>query len=436
MVDPAITRFLAALEETQYLAPDRMQAYQRRLLDRLLRHARSETAFYADRLAPVFRPDDSIDWDRWTEIPILTRVEAQANQDALVAPTMPPVAGDAIPALTSGSTGRPLRHWNTAMQNIATVCANERVFRWHNIDPRALEAAIVDTPPGTARYPDGMRSTSWRIGYSDIPAVSLSIDTLVGLQVEWLRRVRPAIVTSFPSNLREIGKIAREQGAPLDVATVSTLGEAVFPTARAEIRDYFGRDPVDRYGSTEIGHIAATCPHSGKHHIAADLVLIEIVDEAGKRVRPGTAGRIVATSFYNLATPFIRYDTGDYAAIAAEACGCGRTLPLLEPILGRSRNIFRFADGTSALPVLDAKEVWPFVPHRQFQVVQTALDRIEYRYVPHDPQQHNDLAGLTAFVRERLHPSLAVDLVAVDEIKRSPSGKYEDYISLVQSRAR
>ena len=55
MTDPTIVKFLAALEETQYLAPDRMAAYQRRLLDRLLRHARAETAFYADRLAPIFR---------------------------------------------------------------------------------------------------------------------------------------------------------------------------------------------------------------------------------------------------------------------------------------------------------------------------------------------------------------------------------------------
>ena len=60
---PQITAFLKALHETQYLPPDRMRAYQQRLLASLLRHARAETAFYSDRLAPVFRAGDGIDWD-------------------------------------------------------------------------------------------------------------------------------------------------------------------------------------------------------------------------------------------------------------------------------------------------------------------------------------------------------------------------------------
>src|SRR5262245_21467411 len=74
---PAAVQFLAALDQTQWLSADRLQLYQRRLLDRLLRHARAETEFYADRLAPLFRGDDSIDWDGWQEIPILRRELAQ-----------------------------------------------------------------------------------------------------------------------------------------------------------------------------------------------------------------------------------------------------------------------------------------------------------------------------------------------------------------------
>jgi phenylacetate-CoA ligase len=117
--------------------------------------------------------------------------------------------------------------------------------------------------------------------------------------------------------------------------------------------------------------------------------------------------------------------------LAVERCGCGRTLPLLDSILGRARNIFRYRDGTTALPHMESEAVQPFVPHRQFQVVQTALDRIEYRYVPISTDQTNDLAGLAAFVRRQLHPTVTVEAVAVDGIARSPSGRFEDYVSLV-----
>ena len=423
--------FLAALEETQYLAPDRLEAYQRRLLDRLLRHARSQTDFYADRLAPVFRADDSIDWERWTEIPILTREQAQANEDALFARAVPPAVGETEFDVTSGSTGRPLRTGNSAMQSVATACANERFMRWHGLQHVRLAAMIYDAESGEAMYPDGALTMKSDLTGEDRPMAMLNIDTPVVDQVEWLRRVNPATVTSFPSNLREIGRIAREQGQPFSFDAVLTFGEALSPSMRDTLCDYFGRAPIDRYGSTEIGFMAGSCPHSGRHHVAADIARIEIVDASGQPSAPGVPGRVVATSFYNYAAPYIRYAIGDMAIRAAEPCGCGRSLPVLEEILGRTRAVFRFVDGTTLFPRLETNLMQPFVPHRQFQVVQTTRDHIEYRYVPLSPDQTNDLAGLSAFVKAHLHPSLTVEAIAVDAIERSPSGKYEDFISLV-----
>jgi phenylacetate-CoA ligase len=432
VVDPAIVKFLAALQETQYLSPERLEAYQRRLLDRLLRHARSQTEFYADRLAPVFRADDSIDWERWTEIPLLTRTEAQDNEAGLTARATPEAAGKSLPDWTSGATGRPLTVANSAIQLAAGACANERYLGWHGIDRHALAGFIVFADAGKAAYPEGESATTSLLVDGHCPSVKLNIDTPTHQQVEWLRRKKPVTLTTFPTNLRELGRVAAEQGAPISFDALVTYGEPVTPSIRESIQAYFGKDPIDQYGTTEIGHIAASCPHSGKLHVAADLVRVEVVDRDGRPTAPGAIGRVVSTSFYNYAMPFIRYDTGDLGMLAERPCGCGRTLPLLECVVGRSRNLFRFADGTTALPRLETTLVQPFVPHRQFQVVQTALDRIEYRYVPVAPDQKNDLVGLSAFVRRRLHPSLTVEAIAVDDIPRSPSGKYEDYICLIE----
>mgnify|MGYP000113622014 CR=1 FL=1 len=52
----------------------------------------------------------------------------------------------------------------------------------------------------------------------------------------------------------------------------------------------------------------------------------------------------VVTPFYNLAMPLIRYDIGDYAEAGAP-CACGRTLPVLARIMGRSRNMLRLPGG-------------------------------------------------------------------------------------------
>jgi phenylacetate-CoA ligase len=129
--------------------------------------------------------------------------------------------------------------------------------------------------------------------------------------------------------------------------------------------------------------------------------------------------------------PLIRYELGDHAIVSPEPCECGRTLPILERVLGRTRNIFRFVDGTSIWPVLLSGDFQAFVPNRQFQVVQRTPTDIEFRYVPAAADQVNDLPGLTAYLRAKLHPSISVSLAAAAAIARSEGGKYEDCMSLV-----
>jgi len=64
-------------------------------------------------------------------------------------------------------------------------------------------------------------------------------------------------------------------------------------------------------------------------------------------------------------------------------------------------------------------------------VVQLTRTDIEFRYVPAADDQVNDLPGLTAYLRSKLHPSLSVSLAAATAIPRSKGGKYEDCMSLV-----
>ncbi len=426
-----IAEFLKALDETQYLSPVRLQAYQRRLLSRLLDHARRETDFYARRLDCVIRADGSIDWDRWLQVPILTRADAQENFAALCARSLPPAAGGSSEDTSSGSTGRPLRHLTTDIQDLASGCASERFFRWHGIDPRALTVRIRAVKHPDAAYPNGLRTRGWRAGYEDSEAIDLSIATQVGDQIEWLQRVQPRYLASYPSNLREIAREAARRGVKLRFDSIMTFGEMASDDMRAAIEDYFDLPPLDRYGSSEVGQISATCPHSLKHHVTSELVLLEIIDADGRPAPAGSIGRVIVTPFYNLAMPLIRYELGDHGMLSTTPCGCGRTLPVLERLLGRSRNIFRFVDGTSTWPVLLSRELQAFVPNRQFQVVQLTHAEIEFRYVPVSDDQTNDLSALIAYLRTKLHPSVTVSLAPMQVIARSKSGKYEDCMSLV-----
>jgi phenylacetate-CoA ligase len=122
---------------------------------------------------------------------------------------------------------------------------------------------------------------------------------------------------------------------------------------------------------------------------------------------------------------------GDIAMLSPEPCPCGRTLPVLARIFGRTRNIFRFVDGSSVWPVLYSADMNRLVPNRQYQIVQHTPTDIEFRYVPAGDGAANDLPGLTAYMRSKLHPSVTVRTTPMATIPRSAGGKYEDYLSRV-----
>jgi phenylacetate-coenzyme A ligase PaaK-like adenylate-forming protein len=84
----------------------------------------------------------------------------------------------------------------------------------------------------------------------------------------------------------------------------------------------------------EVGVIAATCERGGLH-VHADHLIVEVVDDAGRSQPAGTAGRLLVTDLYNYAAPYLRHDLGDLGRLAPAACGCGRSLPLLD-VLGRA----------------------------------------------------------------------------------------------------
>jgi phenylacetate-CoA ligase len=94
--EDAITyeQILEMLMESQFWPPDVMRDFQRTQLEQLLRHARANVPFYETRLDCMFREDDSIDWARWDEIPLLTRQDVQNHRKDLLARELPPGHGD------------------------------------------------------------------------------------------------------------------------------------------------------------------------------------------------------------------------------------------------------------------------------------------------------------------------------------------------------
>jgi phenylacetate-CoA ligase len=125
----------------------------------------------------------------------------------------------------------------------------------------------------------------------------------------------------------------------------------------------------------------------------------------------------------------IRYEIMDFAEVGA-ACPCGRGLPVLKRIVGRSRNLIRLPDGSRHWPSFPT-ELWAGVaPIRQIQIVQRDTSRIEVCLVADRPLADGERAELARRLNERLGHPFEFDVNEVERIERSAGGKYEDFIGL------
>jgi phenylacetate-CoA ligase len=430
MVGDLVNAFGRTLAETEWLSPEKLQYYQAPLVSKLLQHARQTTDFYRHHFDFNLGSAHEIE-DNWPSIPILTRAEAVANCERLNSRFVPPEAGATHRGTTSGSTGVPFPYSRSEINGIATQALTERMWRWWKVDGRKSCARISFDRRRIAPPPDGATLSGWHRAHPQARYYVLSTAADVEMQIRWLAARKPAYLGSYSSLLKEIALTSKRTGIKLQFELLFSFGTVVDEETRELCRAVFGAEIADTYGAEEAGHFAAQCKQCGEYHVSAEATRLEILHADGSPAKAGEIGRVIVTSLYNYAMPLIRYEIGDLAEVGSVHARCRRGLPSLRRILGRYRNLFRFRDGKVASISAGQFKLREFLPLTQAQIVQLDVDHVEIRWVSNGTEQPIDLAALTERVRTILRRPVEVSLRKVDAIERSPSGKFEDCISLV-----
>jgi phenylacetate-CoA ligase len=436
-MDGSFASYLRVLKDSEWLRPEELAQFQAWRLERLVRHACARTQFYRDRLAVLFDTVGNLDLSRWSEVPILVRTDVAAHSHEMRVADLSNEFGAVIEIQTSGTLGTPLKVAVNEMVPLSTNASLARLARWFGLDvSRSL--ATIKTFPGddSARYPAGKNSKGWVRGQAGGHFL-LDVATSIREQLEWLSRVHAPYLLTYPSNVYALAEaVSPREGRALEIEAVFGFAETVPDGARELVGERFGARLIPFYSTREIGVIAIQCPETPHYHVAAENVVMELLDDEGNDVPVGERGRVVITGLQNYAMPFIRYAIGDVAIASNKICPCGRSLPVIERIEGRVRNAFTFRDGTRVWPRgWLAREMQAFVPFRQYQMVQTDFEAIEFRYVPDGSGREPDLSGLMSLAKQKMHPSVNISLAPMAELPRGPSGKFEDYISLVTGRS-
>jgi phenylacetate-CoA ligase len=236
----------------------------------------------------------------------------------------------------------------------------------------------------------------------------------------------PRFVIAYAQAGYEVARFIDQRGLdlPAQRGLISTAG-TLSAFMRSQMEESFGCDVFDRYGSRETGDMAGECEHHRGLHVLPWSCHVEVLDESERPVGPGEEGDIVVTGFTNMAMPLIRYRIGDRARLPAEesVCPCGRETQMLDALIGRTVDVFLRPDGG----MIDGEyftHLLYFRPWlRQFQVVQTAPERVVYRLAADGEVPPGDRDEIVTKTRNVLGGGCEVEIEEVDSIQPSPSGK-------------
>ena len=419
----------------------RVEQDARRRADDAVRHAVAHSPFYREHLGPHVGHDDV----ELARLPTLDRATMMERFDDLVTVRdlhrdvllehVDRVEGDELwrgryrVMATSGSSGRRGVFVYDRAGWAGIVAQFLRYSALAGIRPRLPRLKIAALGGGHASHMTRRVADTMAIGVHRVRSLPVTLP-LPRLVAE-LNAFSPDALHAYPSVAALLADEQRAGRLAIAPKIVSTSSERRTPDMTERIRSAFGVRPFDLYGTTE-GLWGCSCDRHAGIHLFDDMTLVENVDADGRPVRAGERGdRLLVTNLFNRVQPLIRLELADAVTLDPEPCACGRSLPRVQTMEGRSEEVLELRGaGGRTVPVhpLTFDVVPSDVAVREFQVVQRGPSDLRLRLVLHGGA--DDVAAAER-VRARVADRLAelglgeatVEAECCGALARSAAGK-------------
>ncbi len=427
MINEQMQTLQQFLEKSEKSSIEENKIKQWQHFEKLVNYARQSVPFYKSfyRNLPI------------QALPILTRENIQKADNVFISTALPSFHGKCYPIETSGSTGKPVKIATTDFTRLFYDALMLRDHRWHKRDFYKKLMSIRWERREFAQAPKGHYQDSWGPPINQYkitgPSIFINVSSPTPLQIEAILFYKPEYINSYPSQLVALAEYCIDNAIQLPfLEEIRTTGETFSDSYKNIIKQAWPHVKItDVYSCVEMGFVAQQCPEFGNYHVNSENVYCEIVDENDQPCLEGKTGRVLLTSLLNYATPMIRYEVGDYAAWGK--CDCGRTLPVIHKIHGRKRNRLKLPTGESLFPYLGERKDRAKIVNtvRKFQFVQHNVNDIEYKIVTTKPITLSQEAALKKFCQKNLGYPFNILITYHEDIPTGPSGKYEEFVSLV-----
>jgi len=418
---PGMHRHQALFHKSQWWTAEQLRAYQVEKLERLLDHCRKNVPYYA----PFMKNGTPSDI---RELPFLTKELINNHRDAMRATNFPDdrlyISG------TGGSTGEPMNFYRNKDLGSVVDALVYRARQWWEF-PLGTRYSLIWGNSFEAKKHAGLthRLSNHIKNCLFLNAHQLDDETISGFLKE-IQLFRPKVLWGYPSALGRLAQYALEHNISLKLHCAISTAETLYPDTRHLITQAFHCDVFDYYGSGEVGSIAFECNTHECYHVSDEHVLLEVVDEQGRPVKPGEIGSVVVTDLDNYGMPFVRYFNKDLAVLGPEQpCSCGRGLSRITRVEGRASDFIITPEGKAIHPTYLMYLFYRDPDHanrlegiRSYKVIQDKVSELQV-LLQLEPGYGDETVQYVHKNFSVRFPSMYIEVRIVDEIPTTRSGK-------------
>jgi phenylacetate-CoA ligase len=412
--------------------PAQVSAIQQSRLLALLAHAGTHVPYYRQMFRNLGLDSGGPGrvLESFQQLPLLDKVTVRNSFAALQSDDIH--RRDCFENWSGGTTGEPLAFMQQHGEVRLTGGTVLRWFYgWHGIRPGDREVRFWGSDRDLFRTRTPLKSSLFEAARGLRLLNTFRLDTYrIPELIARMNEYRPALVRGYSSSLFEVAQYALANGLLIvpPRVVISSAG-TLFPAMRARIEAAFGCRVYNHYGTREMHNVAMECRARTGLHVSAFTHLVEVVDEQGNPCPRGTEGELVITSLLNYAMPLIRYRIGDRGTLSATNCPCGRGLPVLSHISGRTVEAFRTRSGRVVLGeffIYLFEVIMKGAKFAKVQVVQKDYDLVEVRTLLLPGQELSEEARreIRSRIRVAMGEDCRVEFSVLDDIPASASGKY------------
>jgi phenylacetate-CoA ligase len=424
-------RHRAEFMANQWRPAEEIATLQWERLGALLRHAYATVPYYRaafDRLG--LHPESIRTPADFARLPVLEKPTVRAERDQLVSSAFDP--SDLIASATGGSTGEPMRFcYDRASYEwrVAAAMRGDEWAGWRLCAPEFYIWGVALLPQqGRTRLKKQLHHASLR--RSIVNSFELAAERIPGI-VQRYNRLRPRVVIGYANAIYEFARFVQQAGMRLHRPHgVISSAEKLYGYQHELIEAVFQAPVFDRYGCREVMMIAAECHQHRGLHVTADNLYVEVV-QGGRLCAPGERGEILLTDLHNYGMPLIRYKVGDVGSWAEHGCACGRGLPLLNVVEGRTLDLIRTPGGRVISGEFFPHLLKDFASIRRYQIVQEREDTLRVRLAVDPALPAADQRLLEETMMRTLGPEMRLDWEIGTDLAIETGSKFRPVLSRV-----